>query len=152
MNSDDNQKRAVSAKEQRGVLMDLVNWLRSDGVLPANTKVTLTDLDTAPNTMSIIPLKGIIRSKSYACGGYEVYLPFALYYRTAAESNNDTDAVFQLLDGIGERLDAHDPPLELTDSREVIECYQLNTAVKYQQNGAMGDFMAEFALVYSRDD
>lgn len=152
MIENDGSKTRVSAKEQRGVSMDIVNWLRSLEGNPKDLKVTLCDLDLAINTLSVVPLKGVLRRKSYACGGYEVYFPFALYYRTAAESNNDTDRAFMFLDNIGELIDIGIPPLVLTDSREVIECYQKTTAVKYKQTGAVSDFMAEFVLVYSRDE
>lgn len=150
---DDNlAKSRVSAREQRGVLIDVVNWLRQDGVLPSGTKVLLSDLDLKPNAVSIAPLKGVIRRKTYSCGGYEVQLPFGLWYRAAVDSNNGTDSAFQVLDNIGICLDDGTPPLELTGSRELLEAYQKTTAIKYKQAGAMCDFMAEFVLIYSRDD
>lgn len=141
----------VSASEQRSVLMDLLAWLRQDGVLPADTKVQLADLDVKVNTVALVPIKGVKKYKQYACGDYEVFLPFAIYYRTSAESNVDTSAAFDVLNHIGDCIEAGDPKLTLTNGREAIDFYQEMTAIKYKQEGAVSDFMANFVLIYGNN-
>lgn len=140
----------ISASEQKSVFVDLAKWLRQ--VLPKGVRISISNMCDDVDSISIVPIKGTIASKYYACGGYEVYLPFALYYRTMATDNERNAYALNLLDSIGLTLEANNPTVELTDGRQLLECYQDSTSVKFKQTGAIGDFMANFVIKYARDN
>ena len=143
----------ISASEQKSVFLDIKEWLYK--VLDPSIQISVADMSRT-ECLAIVPAKGIRRHKLYACGGYEVYLPFSIYYRCIADDDKTTTDVLDLLDGIGIKLEKNGtddvPALTLSGSREVLESYQDMTAIKYKQSGTACDFTASYILIYSREE
>lgn len=144
------ESESLTASEQRGILLDLARWLRK--VVPAGIKVSIANMCDDARSLSLVPIKGAIVNKRYACGGFEAYMPFALYYRTPATDNESNSAAFGVLDSIGIVLEGGSPPIELTEGRQLLEAFQDSTAVKFKQTGSIGDFMANYVIIYARED
>lgn len=143
----------VSASEQKSIFLDIKDWLAK--VVDADINISVAYMST-DNSLSIVPAKGVKRYKQYACGGYEVYLPFSIYYRGIADDDDTSSDMLDLLDTIGYKLENNGhtdiPKLELSSGRELINAYQELTAVKFKQSGKTGEFTASYVIIYSRDE
>ena len=138
---------SLSVSEQTSVFKDLADWIRGTDILPTGCSITIADLEPRTNTVSITPLKGICKSKQFACGDYEAYIPFAIYYRTPADCNNATYNALDILNSIGDAL-GDNTTLKLSGGKELVNAVQELTAMKYKQTGVMCDFVANYSLTY----
>ena len=143
----------ITAIEQKSVFTDVKSWLEE--ILGADIQVTISNLGV-DNALAIVPSKGIRKSKQYACGGYEVYLPFSIYYRVIADDDDTISECLNLLDLIGDRLEKNGtegiPELKLTEGRELLEAYQEFSSIKYGSAGKVADFTASYILIYSKEE
>ena len=139
----------VSASEQNAVLKDLRTWFKTNIDWFSGKKLTISSLDLSENNVSIVPLRGVRKRKQYACGGYQVYFPFSLYYRTSVEGNVAVENVFDEIDAIGFSLDSLDYTNMLTGDRSVDTFYQDTTTTLLARKGSTSDFVATFVLIYS---
>lgn len=144
---------AVSASEQKSVFLDIKDWLL--GIIPTGIDVSIANLGNV-DTLAITPEKGAKRAKEYACGGYEIYLPFSIYFRAIADDDDTIASKLELLNDIGYKLEHNGEEgiarLELSHGREIIEVYQEITAIKYKQAGKISDFTASYTLIYSTEN
>ena len=69
------ESESLTASEQRGILLDLARWLRK--VVPKDIKVSVANMCDDARSISLVPIKGAIVNKRYACGGFEAFMPFA---------------------------------------------------------------------------
>ena len=143
----------VSASEQKSIFLDIKDWLAK--IVDSNINISVADM-SADNSLSIVPAKGVKRYKEYACGGYEIYLPFSIYYRGIVDDDDTSSDMLDLLDTIGYKLENNGhtdiPKLELSGGRELLDAYQELTAVKFKQSGKTGEFTASYILIYSREE
>ena len=143
----------ITAIEQKSVFTDLKSWLEE--ILGTDIQVTISNLGV-DNALAIVPSKGIRKSKQYACGGYEVYLPFSIYYRVIADDDDTISECLNLLDLIGDRLEKNGtegiPELKLTEGRELLEAYQEFSSIKCGSAGKVADFTASYILIYSKEE
>lgn len=139
----------VSVSEQNAVLNDLRKWFKTNIDWFSNKKLTISNLDLSEDNVSIVPLRGVRKRKQYACGGYQVYFPFSLYYRTAVEGNIAVENVFDEIDAIGFSLDSIDYTNMLSGDRAVDTFYQDTTTTLLAKKGSVTDFVATFVLIYS---
>lgn len=145
----DQQIVPVSASEQNAVLKDLRTWFRANIDWFNGKKLTISSLDLVENNVSIVPIKGVRKRKQYACGGYQVFFPFSLYYRTSVEGNVAVENVFDDIDAIGFSLDSIDYSNMLSGDRTVDNFYQDTTTTLLAKKGNVTDFVATFVLIYS---
>ena len=143
----------IRASEQKSIFLDIKEWLIK--IIPEDVNVSISNIGVE-NELTIAPEKGVRRSKKYACGGYEVYLPFTLYFRAVADDDNSISYMLQLLDDIGYKLENNGtediPELTLSDNKELIAAYQELTSSKYRQAGKISDFIASYVIIYSNED
>ena len=143
----------IRASEQKSVFLDIKEWLTK--IIPADVNVSISNIGVE-NELTIAPEKGVRRNKKYACGGYEVYLPFMLYFRAVADDDNSVSGILQLLDDIGYKLENNGtegiPELKLSGNREIIAAYQELTSSKCRQAGKISDFIASYVIIYSNED
>ena len=90
----DNADLNIVASEQNAVLKDLRKWFKDNIDWFKDKRLTISSLDLTENNVTIVPIKGIKKRRQYACGGYQVYFPFAIYYRTSASTNTEIENVF----------------------------------------------------------
>lgn len=146
---ENNPELSIVASEQNAVLKDLRAWFKTNIDWFKDKRLTISSLDLTENNVTIVPLKGVRKRKQYACGGYQVYFPFALYYRTSASTNTEIENVFESLDAVGFSLDSLDFNDLLSGDRQVDKFYQDTTTTLLARNGAVTDFTTTFVLIYS---
>lgn len=143
----------VSASEQKSIFLDIKEWLAK--IVDDDINISVADIGT-DNSLAIVPAKGVKRYVQYACGGYEVYLPFSIYYRGIVDDDDTSSDMLDLLDTIGYKLENNGntgiPKLELSSGRELLNAYQELTAVKFKQSGKTGEFTASYVIIYSREE
>lgn len=139
----------VSQSEQNAVLKDLRTWLKSNISWLSDKKITISGIDLDVDSLAIVPTKGVRKRKQYACGGYQVYMPFALWFRTSAEGNSSVEAAFNSLDEIGISLDSLDFTNMLSGDRQVDSFYQDTSTILSARKGSITDFVTTFVLIYS---
>lgn len=138
----------VNVVEQNTVLGYIKAWLESidflDGIL-----VSIASLDLTLGGLSVVPNSGVRKARQYACGGYQVYFPFSIYYRTASAGDDEIEAAFELMDNIG--IEAMNTELDtLLGSDMTADSFsQETTTVLISRNGAVTDYKANFVLIYS---
>lgn len=146
---ENNIQNAVAASETNAVLKDLRTWLKANIDWLSDKKITISGLDLDNDSFAIVPIKGIRKRRQYACGGYQVYMPFMLWYRTAAEGNSSVEAAFNSMDSIGIALDSLDFTNMLSGDRQVDSFYQDTSTVLQARKGSITDFTTNFVLIYS---
>ena len=60
------ESESLTASEQRGILLDLARWLRK--VVPKDIKVSVANMCDDTRSVFLVPIKGAIVNKRYACG------------------------------------------------------------------------------------
>lgn len=138
----------VDTREQRTVLECLQIWLKTLDIT-ADLPITIANLDLKVDGISIVPQRGVRKFKQYACGGYQVYFPFTLYYRSTAESTDDVIDGYNLIDKIGELTQSVDLDALLVGDMNADSFSQETTTVLVSRTGAVGTYMANFVLIYS---
>lgn len=146
---DENTSNGIAVVEQNAVLKDIRTWLKANVNFLKDKKVTVASLDLTENNVTIVPLKGVRKRRQYACGGYQVYFPFAIYYRTSVHGTSDIEGVYDSMDSIGVALDSANLRAVLSGDREADSFYQDTTTVLLARKGAVTDFMATFVIIYS---
>lgn len=138
----------VNVVEQNTVLGYIKAWLESIDFLDG-ISVSIASLDLTLGSLSIVPNSGVRKARQYACGGYQVYFPFSIYYRTAAAGDTEIEAAFELMDNIG--IAAMNAELNtLLGSDMTADSFsQETTTVLISRNGAVTDYKANFVLIYS---
>lgn len=138
----------VNIVEQNTVLDYIKAWLESIDFLDG-ISVSIASLDLTLGSLSIVPNSGVRKARQYACGGYQVYFPFSIYYRTAAAGDDEITAAFELMDNIG--IAAMNAELNtLLGSDMTADSFsQETTTVLISRNGAVTDYKANFVLIYS---
>lgn len=138
----------VSVPEQTTVLGYIKRWLESLSIL-SGLDISISSLDLQIGGLSIVPTTGVRKQRQYACGGYQVYFPFTLYYRTASEGTDEIAESFNLLDQIG--IEAMDCNLNtLLGADMTADSFSQNTTtVLLARAGAVSDYKTDFVLIYS---
>lgn len=146
---ENNVQNNVAVSEQNAVLRDLRLWLKNNVPWLSDKTITISSLNLINDNVSIVPTRGIRKRKQYACGGYQVYFPFNIYYRTSVEGNSAVETTFDAMDGIGSVIDSSDLTNMLSGDRSVDSFYQDTTTVLLARKGSVCDFMASYVLIYS---
>lgn len=138
----------VPVSEQTTVLGYLKAWLETLPVL-SGLDISISSLDLQIGGLSIVPSMGVKKSRQYACGGYQVYFPFQIYYRTASEGDNEIMDAFNLVDQIGVYASTADLNTLLGTDMTADSFAQETTTVLLAKQGAVSDYRANFVLIYS---
>ena len=146
---ENNLQNNIAVSEQNAILKDLRLWLKEHVAWLSDKTITISSLNLIEDNVSIVPTRGIRKRKQYACGGYQVYFPFNIYYRTSVEGNSEVETTFDALDDIGSVIDSADLNTILSGDRSVDSFYQDTTTVLLARKGSVCDFMASYVLLYS---
>lgn len=138
----------VPVSEQTTILGYLKAWLETLPVL-SGLDISISSLDLQIGGLSIVPSMGVKKARQYACGGYQVYFPFQIYYRTASEGDNEIMNAFNLVDQIGVAATTADLNTLLGTDMTADSFAQETTTVLLAKQGAVSDYRANFVLIYS---
>lgn len=138
----------VSVSEQTTVLRYIQDWLGSLDFLEGIT-ISVSSLDLEINNLSIVPTQGVKKARQYACGGYQVYFPFQIYFRTSAEGFDEISNSYNLVDKIGDAAYNADLNTLLGSDMTADSFSQETTTVLLARQGIVSDYRANFVLIYS---